>query len=135
MMRILAIVALVLPISCGRDCPPQTANGNVVAVESVALDKTAAPDETEESGLELVESVLVTDGSYKRVIGTVKNRSQNDYQFVTIKFATFDKSGAQRETVMAIMQSFGPDGVWKFESTSAPGDVVEHRFRELNGQL
>jgi hypothetical protein len=51
----------------------------------------------------------------KRIIGTVKNNSKEEFSEVKIEFAVYDEEGAQIAIVFSNVYNFKPGGIWKFE--------------------
>jgi hypothetical protein len=51
----------------------------------------------------------------KRIIGTVKNNSKEEFSEVKIEFTVYDKEGAQIAVVFSNLYNFKPGGIWKFE--------------------
>jgi len=71
--------------------------------------------------LTLIDWQLVTNpGSSdkymdKRIIGTVKNNSENGFSEVKIEFIVYDEEGAQIAVVFGNVYDFKPGRIWKFE--------------------
>ena len=51
----------------------------------------------------------------KRIIGTVKNNSENGFSEVKIEFIVYDEEGAQIAVVFGNVYDFKPGRIWKFE--------------------
>jgi hypothetical protein len=51
----------------------------------------------------------------KRIIGTVKNNSREEFSEVKIEFTVYDEEGAQIAVVFSNVNDFKPGTIWKFE--------------------
>jgi hypothetical protein len=51
----------------------------------------------------------------KRIIGTVKNNSKEEFSEVKIEFTVYDEEGAQIAIVFSNVYNFKSGGIWKFE--------------------
>jgi hypothetical protein len=71
--------------------------------------------------LTLIDWELVTNpGSSdkymdKRIIGTVKNNSKEEFPEVKIEFTVYDEEGSQIAVVFSNVNHFKPGTIWKFE--------------------
>ena len=51
----------------------------------------------------------------KRIIGTVKNNSKEEFPEVKIEFTVYDEEGSQIAVVFSNVNHFKPGTIWKFE--------------------
>ena len=51
----------------------------------------------------------------KRIIGTVKNNSKEEFPKVKIEFTVYDEEGSQIAVVFSNVNHFKPGTIWKFE--------------------
>jgi hypothetical protein len=51
----------------------------------------------------------------KRIMGTVKNNSKEEFSEVKIEFTVYDEDGAQIAIVLSNVYNFKPGHIWKFE--------------------
>jgi hypothetical protein len=51
----------------------------------------------------------------KRIVGTVKNNSKEEFSEVKIEFTVYDEEGAQIALVFSNVYNFKPGRIWKFE--------------------
>jgi hypothetical protein len=88
------------------------------------------------SPLTLTDWRLVTNPSSsdkyvdKRIIGTVKNNSKEEFSEVKIEFTVYDENGAQVAIVFSNADNFKPGGIWKFE-IPVTSDIGKAEFKGL----
>jgi hypothetical protein len=66
----------------------------------------------------------------KRVIGTVKNKSEREFSEVKIEFTVYDGEGGQIAIVSSDLYDFKPDVIWKFE-IPVTSDVAKAEFNGI----
>jgi hypothetical protein len=66
----------------------------------------------------------------KRIIGTVKNNSENKFSEVKIEFTIYDEEGKQIAIVSSNVYDFKPGIIWRFE-IPVTSDVAKAEFNGL----
>jgi hypothetical protein len=128
----------ILGIGCGA--PALLFAGCIVCV-STAANQVAKDPEFRKSMKELqevgkntaAEKVDLVAGSLKitrnslggvDIQGAIKNRTPDAIPYLQVKFALFDKSGAQVDTEMSNTTDLAGKGTWKFKISSMKEDVA-----------
>jgi hypothetical protein len=147
---VLSIVAFfplqIFPLAYGADSRLEDSNGIVLFApdykwirgkydlwrETERWEKLTNPN----FPLTLTEWRLVTNPGTsdkyvnKRIIGTVKNNSNEEFSEVKIEFTVYDEEGAQIAVVFSNVYDFKPGSIWKFE-ISVTSDVGKSEFNGL----
>jgi hypothetical protein len=66
----------------------------------------------------------------KRLVGTVKNNSKEEFSEVKVEFTVYDEEGAPIGTVFSNLYNFKPGDIWKFE-IPATSDVGKAELKGL----
>ena len=70
---------------------------------------------------------------HSTITGTVQNKSNRSYSYVSIQFNLYDENGAQVGSTMANVNNLEPHGKWKFKALVLENTAESVKLKDLSG--
>lgn len=65
--------------------------------------------------------------------GTIKNNTDKDKSYASVKFNLFDKDGNQLGTATGSINDLKAGGTWKFKAMGLEKDIAKYELSEITG--
>jgi hypothetical protein len=119
------VVIIIIIASTGKD------EKNSSSAESKdAVEDTKQSSEVEQEDLKLLDWDVVSGEYSSKIVGKVKNNTDEEFSYVQITFNLYDESGALVGSAMANVNNLEANGVWKFEA-AALEKFKTAKFKEI----